>query len=212
MAMVLHPSTRLQLEGVAWSNLHFVNSRQFSFTLSGPADLTGKPVILTDANGAQSRYYSTLTPTYVRRAASVPVNVQPIFSQVAYSDAGLGYQPFALENPSVSPVDVTFQNYPLPVGRNPPPPPNTMKITIAAGALYVFDYQDMPLGNSGPVMFASAPCVWSRCAVRTRLNSPHPLRFLLLVELTSPFIQTMARSPLNGDPAIRRCLDFGLVV
>ncbi|HEY6392841.1 MAG TPA: hypothetical protein VIX89_16290 [Bryobacteraceae bacterium] len=150
-------STKLQIDDVAWSNPQFVNSGQLTFTLSGPADLTGKLILLTGANGAQATYYSTLTPTSVRRSASIPATVQPIFSQVPYSDASLFY-PLGLENASLSPVDVVLATYSLPSGPHQPmPPPNTKKITIEAGAVYILDHDDIPSGNSASTMQSSAP-------------------------------------------------------
>src|SRR5258708_30251726 len=123
----------------------------------GPAELMGKRIVLSGADGAQADYYSTLTPTSVRRAASVPASIQPIFSQVTYSDTWL-FDPLALENASLSPVDVVLTTLILPNGPHlPPQPPNTQKITIEAGAVYILDHNDIPPGNSSSFMQSSAP-------------------------------------------------------
>jgi uncharacterized protein (TIGR03437 family) len=152
-------ATRLQLDGVVWSNLQFVNSRQLNFTLSAPSDLTGKLLVVSDSNGAQGRFYSFLIPTSVHRSASIPPGIQPIFPQVTYAAGNFGG--CALENQTLSPVDVVFTQI---ISSDDiddikvPPTVSTKTVTIPSGAVYL---GEVPGGLGAPALPIRALCLKS---------------------------------------------------
>ncbi|MGI8745964.1 MAG: hypothetical protein ACR2NN_25965 [Bryobacteraceae bacterium] len=132
-------STALQLEGVSWSNLRLVSPGLLTFILTGPADLTGKLLVLTDSKGSSSRYYSSLTPSTVNRDAGVPAGIQPIFPRIAYVNATFSSPWFAFENDTLGPVEVVLSSAAERYTHDPPPPPNRT-ITIPAGGISIGDY------------------------------------------------------------------------
>jgi hypothetical protein len=98
--------TRLQLGGVAWANLQFVNSSLLTFTLTGSADLTGRLLQLEDANGTKTRYNSNLTPTSLQNDAGIS-GYSPIFPVATYTSVYSDRYVW-LENPALDPIDVTL--------------------------------------------------------------------------------------------------------
>jgi hypothetical protein len=168
---------RLQVDGVDWSGFQFVNAQQAVFTLDSPADLAGRLVTLTGAGGARTRYYSALTPTSVRRAASVPATVQPIFSNVTLPRPAVDFtEPFALENPGLNPVNVVIETPLIPLPHQPAPPPNSVTIVIPPGGVYIADSHDVPPGNLSPdMMLSSALRVVKLCCWFYRSYSAQPV-------------------------------------
>jgi uncharacterized protein (TIGR03437 family) len=149
-------ATRLQLDGVVWSNQQFVNSRQLNFTLSAPADLTGRLLVVSDTNGAQARFYSFFIPTSVHRSASIPPGIQPIFPQVTY--AGGNFGGCALENQTLTPVDVVFTQIISSDEIKVPPTVSTKTMTIPSGEVYL---GEVPGGLGAPALPIRALCLKS---------------------------------------------------
>ena len=206
-------STKLQLDGVAWSNLQFVNSRQLNFTLGAPADLTGKLLILTDTNGSQTRCYSYLTPSAVRRPAGFPPGIQPIFSQVTYAASEVQNAVFALENANTIPVDIVLQTDVLDFN-NGNPPRVTIKTTkrtivIEPGGVYVGLSSELAQVTATTYIFPTSAIRLAGLNPRrtTRQNGqlPLPAQFRCRPANWSPGIFKLAiRHPLPDCCTFRR--------
>ncbi len=152
-------STNLQLDGVAWSNLQFIGSSLLNITLTGPANLAGKLLVLTDKAGSSARYYSSLTPTTVNDEVGSP-GIWPIFPVTTHVSGGSSGLNWWFENDSANPIDVTFSAFSdvcTPCAGNPFPPSKT--ITVPAGTWYFAYYN--PYGGGWPIlgalMTATAP-------------------------------------------------------
>jgi len=111
-------TTTIQMDGVSFESVHFIGAGpgHLNFTLSAPADLMGKHVIVQNPDGARVDFVSSLRGFTFPGSLSA---IQPIFPQQTYRTAQLnasGYYrgpgpPFgayALENQSVKEVSVTI--------------------------------------------------------------------------------------------------------
>ena len=112
--------TTLAIDGVALSGTQFVSPQQINFSLAGPADSTGKRLILTNSDGSRIDYFSSFQPPVVNAATSGPfVNLLPIVPSQTYAAAGLvgSYYPstyaIAVQNQAAQAVSVIFESWAL---------------------------------------------------------------------------------------------------
>ncbi len=174
-------STKLRLEGVAWSNLQYVSPTSLSLTLTGPSDLTGKLFELTDEGGVSTRYYSDLTPTSLQDDLG-NTGYFPIFpaATLRFSYSG---KYFWLENDSSSPIDVklgvSFQictpcHYMQPTPRT---------VTVPAGGVYLVYFDYSRIGG----------------AVDTTITASAPIRFLQGLAPSAAAIPELSPTALRSD-------------
>jgi hypothetical protein len=161
-------ATSVSIDGVAISSVQYIGPQQISFPLGGPTELTGKRVRVTNTNGAFVDYFSALPS-----ASAIPPsgfttipNVHPILPLAGYTNTEMfGYAEhapgpvgYALLNPSVAPVTVSFEGAVVSV--RPPDIILTETITIPPGALYFLDAASPLLsgaGNFGEALWITAP-------------------------------------------------------
>jgi uncharacterized protein (TIGR03437 family) len=105
-------ATAVTIDGAALANTRFISPQEVDITLAAAADLTGKRVLVVNADGSQSVFYSALRGSYVQRPTSSGLaTIQPIFPQQLYQAC----QPedlsaaIALQNPLAQPVDVEIE-------------------------------------------------------------------------------------------------------
>lgn len=118
--------------------------RSLAFTLTGPADLGGKRLELTDENSASAFYYSNLTLSSIQED-SVTSGYRPIFPAATYLAGTTRGDYLWFENDSSSSVDVVLS--PVPIVCTPcrgMPTPPSKKITIPPGVLYLAQYNYSP--------------------------------------------------------------------
>jgi uncharacterized protein (TIGR03437 family) len=144
-------STKLQLDGVAWSNPQVLGPTLLNITLTGATDLTGKLFQLTDSDGASTRYYSSLTPASVQDDSGTP-GFWPIFPAIDSQFTGVSQSlTWWFENDTSNPIDVLFTPFLAtctPCAGQPRPP--SKKITIPEGGLYLTAYNPNLGGNYFP--------------------------------------------------------------
>ncbi len=105
-------------------------------TLSAPADLTGKHVIVRNPDGAQVDYVSALRGFFVENSVAELSTTQPIFPQQTYTAVhpwASFFLAIALENQSLDPVSVTFETQDS-TARNAP---LRGTITLPSGSIYM---------------------------------------------------------------------------
>ncbi len=150
------PATAVQMDGIAWQNLEFVNPRQLVFTLSGPADLTGRQISLSDPSGAQTRYFAALPLNVTRQAPSIPESIQPIFPLTSVRRTTLysSGSRLALQNPTANPVTLRIESGRLPAAGRPQSPVITM-ISVDPRSTLLFE--DRVPGRLSTTVVVDAP-------------------------------------------------------
>jgi uncharacterized protein (TIGR03437 family) len=107
--------TTVQLDGVPFTGLQFVNPQELTLTLAAPADLTARRLTLQNLFGPSAIFFCTLHGAFTQRPASGPLaNIHPIFPTQLYNGAYAGNfvfstQGVALQNPSAHSVNVSFE-------------------------------------------------------------------------------------------------------
>jgi uncharacterized protein (TIGR03437 family) len=108
-------ATKVTVDGVALARVQFVSSQEIDITLAAPADLSGRRVVVQNADGAQVAFFSALRGSYVERPSSGALaTIQPIFPQQLYLAAEpgnftLSNAAIALRNSSLQAVDVAVK-------------------------------------------------------------------------------------------------------
>jgi uncharacterized protein (TIGR03437 family) len=149
-------SSKLRLDGVAWSNPQFVSSSLLNITLMGPNDLAGKLFELTDASGASTRYYSELTPTSIQDDAGHS-GYWPIFPTATYQAASTLYSGYLwFENDTRNSIDVMLSPIfePCTFCGAPAAP---KKITVSASGVSLVYYNYLGGSAVGTLVSATAP-------------------------------------------------------
>ncbi len=133
--------TNVTIAGVAHSAARFVSAQEVDVTLDGPADLTGKRVIVSNPGGESVMFFSALRGKIVHRPLTGPLSTaQPILPSQTYAAAEAGSFLFpnsgvAIQNPGTEPVDVLIRNEALFLNGFFFGPP-TM-VTLAPGEVYL---------------------------------------------------------------------------
>lgn len=152
------PDMKLQLDGVAWSNLQVIGSTLAYLTLSGAADLTGKLFRLTTTDGAEARYWSALTPTSLQDENHS--GYWPIFPAIQSDTTGVSASNYWwFENDSKDAIDVVLKAFLTPctpcAGQ---PLPADKKLTLPPGGVYLANYNySTGFPAYGAYVTASAP-------------------------------------------------------
>ncbi len=108
-------STSVAIDGAAIASTQFVGAHEIDLTLAAPADLTGKRVLVQNADASLVAFYPALRGSYVQRPTSGGLaTIQPIFPQQLYQACEpapfLGGTPYvALQNPLQQSVDVELK-------------------------------------------------------------------------------------------------------
>ena len=104
--------TTVNIAGVSLSNTQFVSPTQIDVTLGGAADLTGKQVTLTNSDGSQAEFISSISSVPEQTPVALAA-YQPLPSMQTWTGA-VTYVPqegggIALQNPNPVPVNVVLQ-------------------------------------------------------------------------------------------------------
>ena len=105
------PSTTVSIEGVVPGATAFVELQTIDFTLGAPADLTGKRVVVRNAEGSLADFYPALRSNI--KETSPGLVIQPIFPLRTYPGTSIGRWGtwFALQNQNLEPVEVAFVSH-----------------------------------------------------------------------------------------------------
>jgi len=108
-------ATTLEIDGVSFSSVQFVGPQEINFTLSAPADLTGKRVVLSNRDGGKVEFFSALHVNFIKRPSDGPLaTIQPIFPLQTYASGSIPNSfgetsVIALENQNLAPVIVNLE-------------------------------------------------------------------------------------------------------
>lgn len=143
-------STTVAIDGVSIASTQFVGAQEIDVTLGGPAELTGKRVVLTNSDGSQVQYFSAM-PSAPDRGSTLHY----MLSLQTFLTAGQNFNPVGggfvvLQNQKLSPVSVYLQAI------DPAELIVSPAITIPAGALYVYSSGELK-AFLGIVATASQP-------------------------------------------------------
>jgi len=146
-------STSVSVDGVSISSTHFVSSQQINVTLGAPTLMDAKHVRVASASKVETDLFCAMS------SASQSTPSWPIIPLTTYKTVQWDYpiaHPeiyfyYALQNPTLSPVTVTFFNDPGLSALS------TGSATIAPGALYFPYYFSLPSGAGQRYLTASAP-------------------------------------------------------
>jgi len=146
-------TTSVAIDGVSIAQVAFISPAQVNLTLGGATELTGKHFHVVDSTGAGMDYYSALpsAPADPGQGFTTLPGVMPILPMTTYTNSEMsdpfvshgGAWGFAMLNPNLTPVTITFEA----VGQAPPgQPPQFLyidTIAIPAGQLYLLDGTSM---------------------------------------------------------------------
>src|SRR5579863_5954487 len=139
-------ATTVSIAGVSLSSARFVGPNEIDLTLGGAADLAGKEVVLTNPNGSQIEFFSSI-PSVPTQTPAADAIYQPLLSMQTWTSATVGFSQngaIVLQNPNPVPVNVTLQS----LGQAAPLA-GEVTVTIPPGALQPF-YSGAPGLGSGP--------------------------------------------------------------
>src|SRR5579862_608817 len=133
------PATTVSIAGVSLSSNEYVGPNEVDVTLGGAADLTGKQVTLTNPDGSQVEFFSSI-PSVPHQAPAAYTVYQPLLSMQTWTAATVGFSieggGIALQNPNPVPVNVILQSM-----GEVSPLAGEATVTIPPGALQVY-YSD----------------------------------------------------------------------
>jgi uncharacterized protein (TIGR03437 family) len=129
-------ATTVSIAGVSLASTRLAGQNEIDVTLGGAADLTGKPVVLTNPNSSQIEFFSSL-PSVPTQAPVGDTVYQPLLSMQTWTSATVGFSihggAIALQNPNPVPVNVVLQS----LGTNAPLA-GEATVTIPPGALQIY--------------------------------------------------------------------------
>jgi uncharacterized protein (TIGR03437 family) len=140
------PGATVTIPGVDTLNTQFAGQNEVDVTLGGAADLMGKQVIVTNSNGSQIAFFSSI-PSLPSQSPAADAIYQPLLSMQTWTSATVGFSQngaIVLQNPNPVPVSVTLQS----LGQAAPLA-GEVTITIPPGVLQPF-YTGAPGLGSGP--------------------------------------------------------------
>lgn len=147
-------STIVSLPGVSVAKTQFVSLQEIDLTLQAPAELTGKRLLLQNADGEQVQFFSAMpsAPDRVPQGGSAATHY--MLSTQTFASAGqqfniIGGGLIVLQNQNLTPVTVYLESI-NPVPFVPAP------VTIPAQSLYVYSTVETGIAD-GLAAVASAP-------------------------------------------------------
>ncbi len=146
-------ATTAAIEGVSLSRVQFVSAGELDLTLGGPADLTGKRLLLRNPDGEQAESFSAASSTPDQAPANL-ASLRPLLSMQTLTGASFQFTirggSIALRNPNPTPVDVVLQSQ-----NSFSPLDSQTTVTVPPGALTV--YSNGGGEETGFLAFASLP-------------------------------------------------------
>jgi uncharacterized protein (TIGR03437 family) len=187
-------STTVTIAGVSISKTQFVGQSEIIVALDAAADLTGKQVVLTNPDGSQTEFFSSI-PSVPEQAPASLTAYQPLLSMQTWTSA-VTYFPergggIALQNPNPVPVDVTLQT----IGLGPAIAAQTA-VTIPPGALQVY-YTVAPTVTGGFAYNAFATLPLRMMGMGFQLPGPTNTQIITpeLVSPTLPPLEQLTAAP-----------------
>jgi len=128
-------TTAATIDGVSVSSAQFVGTGEIDFTLGGPAELTGKRVVLSNPDGSKVEYFVAM-PSAPDQAPASFAGIHPLLSTQTWTSAETrfsrsdygGY--IVLQNPNATAVDAIVQGDGIGTGVG-----GQTTVTIPPGAL-----------------------------------------------------------------------------
>jgi len=119
--MGFQPKTQVQLNAIKFRSIQFIGSGEIQFTLAEATNMTGQKIQLVNPDGSQDTYFSYMRGIPVGWSTQpLLAGAVPVFSSVTHSWAvftpiapasNSQFTGIALQNPSVSPANVTVGLY-----------------------------------------------------------------------------------------------------